>query len=158
MSEAHVPTQQPPPGEESRVPAPHVDAGRPGHHLGAPAQGPRSPQRLSSTRVWRLRGRRNVETARRARRTGAGPIWVRYAPLSATTPPEIGYAVGRAVGGAVDRNLVRRRLRSIVSAAADELSSGRYLIGAGPGAVALTFLELTDAMRTALRSAGALDT
>lgn len=59
------------------------------------------------------------------------------------------YAIGRRVGGAVVRNRLRRRLRSIVSAAA--LRPGAYLVGAGPEAAALEFGELQAVVSQALQ-------
>jgi ribonuclease P protein component len=52
-----------------------------------------------------------------------------------TGPARVGFTVSRKVGGAVERNRVRRRLRDIVRrASADELRSGRdyVLIGRRP--------------------------
>ncbi|HZN13659.1 MAG TPA: ribonuclease P protein component [Acidimicrobiales bacterium] len=106
--------------------------------------------------VWRLRGRHNIESVRRARRCSSGPVWVRFLPNSDSgTPPEIGYAVGRAVGGAVVRNRLRRRLRAVMFAA-PELRPGRYLLGAGPEAADLSFSALAAATHACLRAAGAL--
>jgi len=52
----------------------------------------------------------------------------------------VAFAIGRAVGPAVTRNLVRRRLRMLL--AASELPAGWYLIGARPAAAARTYREL----------------
>ncbi len=52
------------------------------------------------------------------------------------------FAVGRAVGPAVVRNRLRRRLRSLLAAA--ELPPGRYLVGARPAAAARTWVELSS--------------
>ena len=48
------------------------------------------------------------------------------------TPPRVGFSVGRAVGPAVVRNRLRRRLRAMSSAAARDgrLPPGTYLLGA----------------------------
>src|SRR4051794_21488795 len=46
MSEAHVPTEHSPSGEEPRVPPSHVDARRSGDHRGSAAEGPDATQRL----------------------------------------------------------------------------------------------------------------
>lgn len=50
------------------------------------------------------------------------------------SPPHVAYAIGRAVGGAVERNRLRRRLRPIMSELAPSLPPGWYLIGARPSA------------------------
>ena len=160
MSEAHVPTQHSPSGEEPRVPSSHVDPRRPRHSRRPPAQGPHPAERLSSPRkrVFRLRGRRQIEQLRRARRATSGPVWVRFAPGSAgeATPPEVGYAIGRAVGTAVARNRLRRRLRAVIDELSPELAPGAYMLGAGAGAATLEFAQLTGAVRAALEAAGAL--
>lgn len=50
------------------------------------------------------------------------------------SPPHVAYAIGRAVGGAVERNRLRRRLRPIMSDLAPSLPPGWYLVGARPRA------------------------
>lgn len=54
--------------------------------------------------------------------------------------PAIAYALGRQVGGAVERNLLRRRLREIVKT--KSIMPGWYLIGAYSGAKKLKFEDL----------------
>lgn len=58
------------------------------------------------------------------------------------------FAIGRAVGPAVTRNLVRRRLRALLAEAAarGSLPPGWYLIGARPDAAARSFPELSSAV------------
>jgi ribonuclease P protein component len=62
----------------------------------------------------------------------------------------VAYAVSRAVGGAVDRNRVRRRLRAIVRGA--ELAPGAYLVAVAPAAALLPFDELAVHVDKALHS------
>jgi len=52
----------------------------------------------------------------------------------------VAFAIGRAVGSAVVRNRLRRRLRMLISA--EQLPPGRYLIGARPPVTKRTFEEL----------------
>ncbi len=70
----------------------------------------------------------------------------------------VAYSVGRRLGGAVERNRWRRRLRAIASEASAELPAGAYLVVASPGVGGLAFDELkkqvTDAMRRASERAG----
>jgi ribonuclease P protein component len=83
-----------------------------------------------------VRDRRTFDELRRAgSRRRSGPITV-TAVLDPDAPgPRVAYAINRTVGGAVDRNRVRRRLRAIVRDA--ELAPGAYLISVAPPAVRL---------------------
>ena len=54
--------------------------------------------------------------------------------------PAIAYALGRQVGGAVERNLLRRRLREILRT--KSITPGWYLVGAYPEAKNLKFYDL----------------
>ena len=67
-----------------------------------------------------------------------------------TEPPRVGYAIGKVVGGAVTRNLVRRRLQAALRPLADDLGPGTYLVGAGPAAATASYVELADALVAAL--------
>jgi ribonuclease P protein component len=107
-----------------------------------------------------VRTRRAFSALSRSRTRGrSGPLWVVRAdppadvPESAGDPVRVAYAVGRAVGGAVARNRLRRRLRVLVGDldAAGALSPGLYLVGAGSSATTAT----PDDLRRHL--AGALD-
>ncbi len=49
--------------------------------------------------------------------------------------------MNRKVGNAVQRNLLRRRMRAIVSERADDLPTGAYLVRSGPEGPALEFRE-----------------
>lgn len=60
------------------------------------------------------------------------------------------YAVGRAVGGAVVRNRLRRRLRAVVFELGPTLRPGAYLVGAAPEAASLPFRELKAMVSGAL--------
>jgi ribonuclease P protein component len=62
----------------------------------------------------------------------------------------VAYAISRAVGGAVDRNRLRRRLRAIVRDT--ELAPGAYLVAVSPPAALLGFDELAAHVVKACRS------
>lgn len=60
------------------------------------------------------------------------------------------YAIGKRVGGAVERNRLRRRLRGVVAEL--ELPSGAYLLGAGPEAADLSHEELKKLVHDTLEA------
>jgi ribonuclease P protein component len=64
--------------------------------------------------------------------------------------------VSRAVGAAVVRNRVRRRLRHLVADQLDRIPPGsRVVVRALPGSAVATYEQLEDALRSALdRSLG----
>ena len=83
--------------------------------------------------IWRIRERSAfTRLAREGRRTRAGVLWCTYIPDPDATPPRVAYALGRAIGPAVVRNRLRRRLRAVM--AHSSLPPGLYLIGAQPAA------------------------
>jgi ribonuclease P protein component len=66
---------------------------------------------------------------------------------SADTPGQAGFVVGRAVGPAVTRNRVRRRLRHLVAARLDRLPTGSLLvIRATPAAATASSADLGTAL------------
>lgn len=65
----------------------------------------------------------------------------------ADLPPRVGFVVSKAVGGAVQRNLVKRRLREIVSGEIAATPAGVDLVvRANPDAADATFAELKSAL------------
>jgi ribonuclease P protein component len=150
MGEAPLPAEQPPPGQAARVPPPNVHARRTSHRRRPSPQGPSSSVRL----IESIRDRATFVRLRQAgRRAHRGPVRVTWVP--ATEGGEItrvAYAVGRAVGGAVVRNRVRRRLRSAVADVEPQLRAGAYLFGAGPEAATIPYRELKAAVSDVVRA------
>ncbi len=139
MGEANLSAEEQAAGQEARLPAPDVDTSRTGHHRRPASQGP-------STAVGLIRPVTDRATfaafrggARRVRR---GPLTVTFLPGASGEPVRVAYAVGRRVGGAVERNRLRRRLRAVVSELEGQLRSGAYLVSAGPEAKSVSFAEL----------------
>jgi ribonuclease P protein component len=54
----------------------------------------------------------------------------------------IGYAIGRQVGGAVERNRIKRQLRALFDSRSAQLLPGWYLIGVTPKASGSTWDQL----------------
>ena len=71
---------------------------------------------------------------------------IAVAPVTAG-PPRVAYAVGRATGGAVVRNRVRRRLRAALRDVSAMLRPGHaYLVSVRPSARDLTQSEMKNAV------------
>jgi ribonuclease P protein component len=68
-------------------------------------------------------------------------------------PPRFGFTVSRKVGGAVERNRARRRLRDVVRRTdADDMTAGHdYVLVARRAAINLPFDRLMEEFRGALR-------
>jgi ribonuclease P protein component len=62
----------------------------------------------------------------------------------------VAFALGRALGSAVQRNRARRRLRAILANRSDELAPGLYLVGGDAPLVGLASSRLEDLVREAL--------
>lgn len=104
--------------------------------------------------IWRVRGRAEFADLARARRTVGEPLDVRVVCRDSNDPPRVAYAIGRRLGGAVQRNRLRRRLRGAVQDSAELLTAGcAYLIGARPEAHALSPSELRATLRALLVAA-----
>lgn len=94
-------------------------------------------------------------TVRRGARAGRGTLVVHCrADVEAGSRTRVGLVVSRAVGGAVVRNKVRRRLRGVVVAQRAALPEGAdVVVRALPPAGAADYSALSDDFRSALRSA-----
>ena len=151
LREAHLPTQQPSPCQEARLPRPDEHPRRSGRAEGPPRQGPSPPVGL----IWRIRERSAfARLAADGQRARAGVLWctVLLDPPGTSTPPRVAYALGRALGPAVVRNRVRRRLRAGLAVASSDgrLPAGYYLFGAQPSAATRSFSELMFDLSTLL--------
>lgn len=113
-------------------------------------------------RLVGVHGRESFEALRRSSSRGSsGPLVVHYVPSqdpdAATALPArssgIAFAISRNVGGAVQRNRLRRRLRAASSAFA--MAPGSYLVRVDPKGRDLSYQELErhleDAARRAVR-------
>ena len=110
----------------------------------------------------RLRRRADfVATVRSTRGVrGTGLLVVHAAPPDPTPPapstaanaaPRVGFVVSRAVGAAVVRNRVRRRLRHLVADQLDRIPPGsRVVVRALPGSAVATYAQLGAALGSAL--------
>ena len=147
MREADLPAQQSETQEEARFPTSYA---QPRGSRGAQvAPQPRSRQALGL--IYRVRSRATFAELSRVRPRRDGEVWVRQVRTVDPGPPQVAYAVSRAVGNAVVRNRVRRRLRAIVGEREDALLQGFvYLVGVSPRASELTFDELARSVDVCL--------
>jgi len=153
MGEANVSAEQPKASQEPRLPASHVHSSRPSHHQGA------APERASTgvRLIQRVRDRRTFVKFKGARRQRCGPLTVSFVEGNSPEVVRVAYAVGRTVGGAVERNQLRRRLRAIVNELAPQLRPGAYLIRAAPEAAHLRYEELRATVIRATDADGSAD-
>jgi ribonuclease P protein component len=89
-----------------------------------------------------------VRIRRDGARVRADPLWCSYVLDPDLVPPQVAFAIGRAVGTAVQRNRLRRRLRALL--ATSDVHPGLYLVGATPHACEHTFADLDRAVRSML--------
>ncbi|MDQ6686141.1 MAG: ribonuclease P protein component [Actinomycetota bacterium] len=88
-----------------------------------------------------------VATVRRGRRCGGRLVAVHLASrsLEGESPAQVGFVVSKAVGSAVTRNLVKRRLRHLCRQRLDQLPVGsRMVVRALPGSGGAAYSELAD--------------
>ena len=72
-------------------------------------------------------------------------------PPALSSAPRVGFVVSRAVGAAVVRNRVRRRLRHLVAEQLDRIPPGsRVVVRALPGSAVATYDQLGAALGSAL--------
>lgn len=63
----------------------------------------------------------------------------------------VGFSVSKKVGGAVTRNLIKRRLRECVRPWLPEMKNGLYVVVAHPCAAKLSYTQLRQSMNSLLR-------
>ncbi|HVV77588.1 MAG TPA: ribonuclease P protein component [Mycobacteriales bacterium] len=93
-------------------------------------------------------------TTSRGRRISAAGLVLHAQALSDDPARRVGFVVGRAVGPAVTRNRVRRRLQHLIAARLEQLPAGtRLVVRATPAAADRTFDSLGVALDEALAKA-----
>jgi ribonuclease P protein component len=104
------------------------------------------------TRRGRLSRAAEFERVYRQGRSQGNRFVVLYSfPRGGEDPPRLGVSVSRKVGGAVDRNRVKRLLREAFRSVADQLPAGHdYVVVARPEAKALGEREGLEGFRRAL--------
>jgi ribonuclease P protein component len=105
--------------------------------------------------VWRITDRRTFEELRLGRRARQGQLtvtWLAPPAGAPAAPPRVGFSIGKAAGGAVTRNRVRRRLRAAARelASRGRLPAGAYLLGATAAVATMPWSELVDRLLDAI--------
>jgi ribonuclease P protein component len=97
-----------------------------------------------SSAAHRLTGSARFSLAiRTGRRAGSDTLVVHLARPESAEAPRIGFVVSRAVGNAVTRNRVKRRLRALVRGEGGSLPAGSLLVvRALPPSAAASYAEL----------------
>jgi ribonuclease P protein component len=98
----------------------------------------------------RLRRAGEIAFVRRRGRQAALDTLSAYAAPAAGTPSRVGVTVSKAVGGAVVRNLVRRRIRGALDELPPPASPLRLLFVAKPAAAAVPYGRLAADVATAV--------
>ncbi|UZN03369.1 ribonuclease P protein component [Cellulomonas sp. S1-8] len=95
------------------------------------------------------------QTVRRGARGGRDTLVVHLTTATDPGPPAVGLVVSRAVGNAVTRNRVKRRLRALVAARLDAMPAGALLVvRAQPAAASASSDELARDLDGAVEAAG----
>ncbi len=143
--EAHLPTQQSSPSPQARIPCAHEHPRGPCGVEVPPGQGPGPTLGL----IDRVRERDAFVRLRRdGVRVRTDSLWCSFVLDPDLAPPQVAFAIGRAVGPAVSRNRLRRRLRAVL--ANSDVPPGLYLVGARVPACEHTFADIERSMMSLL--------
>ena len=164
--QADVPAEQPSPAQEARLPSSDAYPCGSRDHRRPPWQGSSAPRGLSdlvdgdhlvlpaSNRLRRSDDfRRAVRSGRRAgRRAVVVHFLVSDGHDAVAAPARVGFVVNKAVGNAVLRNRVHRRLRAVLATRLPELPAGSLtVVRALPSSAAASYDELAADVDGALR-------
>ena len=110
-------------------------------------------------RLWRVTDRATFRElrrrGRRARRGAVAVTWLAPEPSAPPTPPRVAFATGKAVGGSVRRNRVRRRIRAALweLQAQGRLPRGSYLLAGGVEVARMPWPDVVAAVGEAVDAA-----
>jgi ribonuclease P protein component len=108
-------------------------------------------------RPFRLHRSSDIQRVRRTGKSYAHPLLVLFAARGEPPAKRVAFSVGKRLGGAVERNRARRRLREAVRPLVASISEGwDLLLVARSGAATADFADLSGAVRSLLQKAGIL--
>jgi ribonuclease P protein component len=149
MREADLPAEPAEAQQEARISSADADPRGPQRAEDAPPSRPRPPVRL----IRRVRGHDTFRDLARTPARRRGALGARLLPGDPSEPPAVAFSIPRGVGGAVERNRVRRRLRAALRELEPELlPGGRYLVSAGPAVSQMSPTELRSTLSEVLRA------
>ena len=103
---------------------------------------------------YRLTASRSFDYLYRHGAVYKNAILVLYAAKSKYSLPKVGFSIGKKVGGSVQRNRTKRRLREAFRLELDRVAKGHnYIFVARSGSADRTYEELKGAMIALLKQA-----
>ncbi|MGD0174710.1 MAG: ribonuclease P protein component [Anaerolineales bacterium] len=107
---------------------------------------------------FRLHRTSDIQRVRRTGKSYAHPLLVLVAARGEPPQRRVAFSAGKRVGGAVERNRAKRRLREAVRPLLSSLAEGwDLLLIARSGAVTADYADLAGAVRSLFQKAGVLD-
>jgi ribonuclease P protein component len=108
-------------------------------------------------RRFRLHRSSDIQRVRRTGKSYAHPLFVLFVSPSPPPARRVAFSAGKGIGGAVERNRAKRRLREAVRPQLGSLAEGwDLLLVARSGAVTADFADLASAVRLLFQKAGVL--
>ena len=105
---------------------------------------------------YRLTASRSFDYLYRHGAVYKNALLVLYVAKSKLTIPKVGFSVGKKVGGAVQRNRTKRRLREAFRLELGKVAKARsYVVVARTGSAERSYVELREALIALLRQANA---
>ncbi|HCJ02003.1 MAG TPA: ribonuclease P protein component [Clostridiales bacterium] len=104
---------------------------------------------------YRLTGSRSFDYLYKRGAVYKNHILVLYVAKSKFSLPKVGFSVGKKVGGSVQRNRTKRRLREAFRRELEHIAVGyNYVIVARSGSAERSYDEMREAMISLLKQAG----